>query len=56
MLVATEGIDPHDLTAITMLTGVEPILSAGSSQSAASLLTPWSLGGGAPGEESGNPQ
>lgn len=55
MLVATEGADAHDLTAITMLTGVEPILSAGSSQSAASLLTPWSLGGGAPGDE-GNPQ
>ena len=57
MLVATEGPGPRDLTAITMLTGVEPILTASSNgRSAASLLTPWSLGGGGGEEGGGGPQ
>jgi hypothetical protein len=36
-----------DATAITLLSGVEPILTASPNGSgAASILTPWSLGGG----------
>lgn len=47
MLVATEGAEPQQLTAITMLTGVEPILAGASAERpASSLLSPWSLGGG----------
>lgn len=42
-----------DETAITLLSGVEPILTASPNGSgAASLLTPWSLGGGGGGGES----
>jgi uncharacterized protein DUF5666 len=44
MIVATQ-----DSTAITLLSGVEPILQAAPSGSEAMMLTPWSLGGGAPG-------
>jgi hypothetical protein len=49
IILATEGtaMSPH--TAITLLSGVEPILQAAPSGSAAMMLTPWNLGGGAPG-------
>lgn len=48
MLVATEGSASGQPVAITMLTGVEPILSAAPpGASAVMLLSPWNLGGGA---------
>lgn len=53
MIVTTAGSTTTDATAITLLTGVEPILTASPNGSgAASLLTPWSLStsGGAGGD------
>ena len=47
LIVATEGTSSAS-TAITLLSGVEPILQAAPSASQAMMLTPWSLGG-APG-------
>jgi Domain of unknown function (DUF5666) len=44
MIVATEGTATSQPTAVTLLTGVEDILTA--SPSAAMLLSPWNLGGG----------
>ena len=49
LVVATEG-NSTSSTAITLLSGVEPILQATPSASQAMMLTPWSLGG-APGGE-----
>ena len=49
LVVATEG-NSTSSTAITLLSGVEPILQAAPSASQAMMLTPWSLGG-APGGE-----
>jgi hypothetical protein len=47
MIVATEGSANSQPTAITLLTGVDPILSASpNSGQAAMLLSPWNLGGG----------
>lgn len=47
MAVATEGSSSSQPTAITLLTGVEPILTASpDSKGAAMLLSPWNLGGG----------
>lgn len=55
MVVATEGSAGSEPTAITLLTGVEPILSAAPDKGrAAMLLSPWNLGGGEGGSE-GNP-
>jgi hypothetical protein len=48
MLVATQGTPTGASTAITMLSGVEPILQAAPTASQAMMLAPWSLGG-APG-------
>ncbi len=49
MIVTTAGDDSADVTALTLLSGVEPILTASPTQSsAASLLSGWSVGGGAP--------
>ena len=48
IILATEGTAANH-TAITLLSGVEPILQAAPSASQAMMLTPWSLGGGAPG-------
>jgi hypothetical protein len=42
MIVSTQGASPSEVTAITLLTGVEPILTA--SGGAATVLSPWSLG------------
>jgi len=53
MIVATEGSGNAQPTAITLLTGVEAILSAASSSQAAMLLSPWNLGGG--GDAGANP-
>ena len=58
MVVATSGTDDSTVTAITMLGGVEAILSAPAGISAASqaaLLSPWSLGGG-PAADAGGAQ
>jgi Domain of unknown function (DUF5666) len=45
MIVATEGSENSAPTAITMLSGVEPLLSATPDSSRAStLLSPWNLG------------
>ena len=47
MIVATQGTASTQPTAITLLSGVEPILSASPNSSrAAMLLSPWNLGGG----------
>lgn len=50
MIVSTEGVTGDGVTAITLLAGVEPILTAPAS-SQAMLLSPWSLGGPSGGEE-----
>jgi hypothetical protein len=47
MLVATEGSSSSAPTVITLLSGVEPILTASPKGSDAStILSPWNLGGG----------
>ncbi len=43
MMVATEEEGADKATAITLLAGVEPILTAAPSRSTSSLLSPWSL-------------
>jgi len=43
MLVSTQAGDSGSVTAITLLAGVEPLLSAAQSRSTYSLLSPWSL-------------
>ncbi len=49
MVVAEQSsTDSANLTAITMLAGVEPILAAAPGGSAAMTLSPWSVGTGAP--------
>jgi hypothetical protein len=52
LIVATQGTAASGGTAITLLSGVEPILQAAPSGSQAMMLAPWSLGG-APGGEGG---
>jgi len=49
MIVATEQGNADAVTAITILAGVDAILTAAPNRSASSLLSPWSLG--APGGE-----
>jgi len=52
MIVATQGTAATQPTAITLLSGVEPILSASpNSNRAAMLLSPWNLGGGGAGAD-----
>jgi co-chaperonin GroES (HSP10) len=43
MIVSTEGGSSDAVTAITLLAGVEPILTTAPNRSASSLLSPWSL-------------
>jgi hypothetical protein len=43
MIVSTDGADSGAVTAITLLAGVEAILTAAPNRSASSLLSPWSL-------------
>jgi hypothetical protein len=43
MMVSTQGGDAGTVTAITLLSGVEPILTAAPSRSASTILSPWSL-------------
>jgi hypothetical protein len=55
MIVATLGTASTQPTAITLLTGVEPLLSASpNSNRAAMLLSPWNLGGGGAGADAGS--
>lgn len=49
MIVSTPGDDSGAVTAITLLAGVDPILTAAPSRTTSSLLSPWSLN--APGGE-----
>lgn len=56
MIVATEGGANAPSSAVTVLSGVEPILSAApSANEAAVLLSPWNLGGGAPADAASGP-
>jgi co-chaperonin GroES (HSP10) len=49
MIVASEPAPGSTtVTAVTLLSGVEPILAANPSGSPAMTLSPWSIGGGAP--------
>jgi hypothetical protein len=52
MIVTTGGTQENGVTAITLLTGVEPILQASPAGGASSILTPWSLGGAPGGDAS----
>ena len=54
MIVATEGGANGIPSVITLLGGVEPILQASPQSSAASIISPWSLGS-APSGDAGNP-
>jgi hypothetical protein len=51
MVVATGG--DNDVNAITLLSGVEPLLEA---PAATNLLSNWSVGGGGGGEAAAGPQ
>jgi len=44
MIVATEGKEPGQVTAISLLSGVEPILASPNQSAASTLLSPWNLG------------
>lgn len=55
MIVASET-GASSLTAVTMLSGVEPILAAAPSGSPAITLAPWNMGSGGAGAEAGTPQ
>jgi Domain of unknown function (DUF5666) len=44
MIVATQGTATGGVTAITLLSGVEPILTSSSSATQAALLSSWTLG------------
>jgi hypothetical protein len=52
MIVATQGTSSSASTAITLLSGVDPILQAAPSASQALMLTPWNLS--APAGDNGN--
>ena len=54
MIVATQGT-PEAATAVTLLAGVEPILTAPSSASQSMFSASWNLGGGGGGEAAGTP-
>jgi hypothetical protein len=43
MMVSTQGGDAETVTAITLLAGVEAILTAAPSRTASTILSPWSL-------------
>ncbi len=55
MIVATPGTSGNEVTAITLLGGVEPILTA-SPNGAAALLSGWNLSAPGGGGEGGGPQ
>jgi hypothetical protein len=51
VILATEGSPSSASTAITLLSGVEPILQATPSAAQALMLAPWSLGGAPGGDQ-----
>jgi hypothetical protein len=51
--VSTEGSQPGEVTAIAVLSGVEPILRARPKGSQEVRLGPWSMGGGGGVSETG---
>lgn len=55
MIVSTMGNGSGPVTGITMLAGVEPILSAAPNRNTAMMLSPWTLGAGG-GEGEAGPQ
>jgi len=55
MLVSTEGTSSGQVTAITLLGGVEALLTAAPPGSQAFTLSPWALGGGAAAEAAAEP-
>ncbi|MGA2436398.1 MAG: hypothetical protein ABSG25_14065, partial [Bryobacteraceae bacterium] len=55
MIVSTEGSTPGQVTAITVVAGVEPILTASPRGAQAMTLSPWALGGGAEASADANP-
>lgn len=55
MIVTTQGT-PAQVTAITMLSGVEPILTASPKGNGSMILSPWNLGGGGEGGGEGPTQ
>jgi len=55
ILVASEGTSSAEVTAITLLGGVEPILTATPRGAQGFTLSPWMMGGGAAGEGGGEP-
>ncbi len=50
MIVTTMGAPGEPVTALTLLGGVEPILTAAPTQTSANLLSGWSMGGGGEGD------
>jgi hypothetical protein len=50
MIVTTNGAPGQEVTALTLLSGVEPILTAAPTQTSANLLSGWSMGGAGEGE------
>jgi hypothetical protein len=52
LIVTTQGTATSGGTAITLLSGVEPILQAAPNGSQAMMLAPWSLGGAPGGDAS----
>ncbi|HEU5233946.1 MAG TPA: DUF5666 domain-containing protein [Terriglobales bacterium] len=50
MIVTTSGAPGEPVTALTLLGGVEPILTAAPTQTSANLLSGWSMGGGGEGD------
>jgi hypothetical protein len=49
MIVSTEGTASGEVTAITLLAGIEPLLTASPKGAQGMSLSPWSLGGGGEG-------
>ena len=54
MLVASQPLSGDGLTAVTLLSGVEPILAATPGGSPALTLSPWNVGGGGEAPEGSN--
>lgn len=54
MIVATQSGGTDAMTAVTMLSGVEPILAASPSGAPAMTLSPWNMGGGGAAADAGS--
>ena len=55
MIVASQSEAAGAMTAVTLLSGVEPILAASPSGAPAMTLSPWNMGGGGA-ADAGSPQ